>query len=48
MQPTRNATLKALDKLGLALTNPGHIWSDSEREAYESAVRELSRTEIDS
>ena len=28
----------ALDALGLALANHGHVWSDRERQLYEDAI----------
>ena len=35
------AVLAALDRLGLALADKGHRWTNAERRAYEAAVREL-------
>ena len=33
--------LDALDSLGLALVEHGHVWTDEERKLYEDAVRML-------
>lgn len=35
---------KALDELGLSLTNYRHKWSERERHLYERAARILDRT----
>ena len=40
--PHMNKVLHTLDMLALALTNHDHVWSDSERQAYEIAVAELT------
>lgn len=34
----QNIIIKALDALGLALSNHDHVWTDEERQLYESAV----------
>jgi hypothetical protein len=36
------AILEALDRLGLALAEVGHVWTPRERELYERAVRSLN------
>lgn len=35
--------LKGLDSIALALTDTGHVWTESERKAYEAMVRMLKR-----
>jgi hypothetical protein len=37
--------LDALDALGLALFDEGHVWTDRERELYERATERLLRGE---
>jgi hypothetical protein len=34
--------LEALDALAVALTNHGHLWTDRERQLYETAVAYVS------
>lgn len=37
-----NIALRALDALGLALANHGHVWTGPERNLYERAVAALT------
>jgi len=34
----KDIIIKALDKLGVALANHGHMWSVEERELYERSI----------
>lgn len=35
--------LQGLDSMALALAEAGHVWTNAERHAYESLVRELTK-----
>lgn len=42
-KPTIEATITALDTMGVALASHGHVWTAEERIAYEEAIRRLAR-----
>lgn len=41
-----NLLLEALDEIGLALVEHGHVWTVRQRQLYENAISSVRRMEI--